>query len=97
MLIKYKHGQGIGGLDIVLRTTMRATRHLQSFHEFCRGYLAPEYATLGQLSEKADVFSFGVVLLEVVSGRKNIDSSVMADQAYLTRWVRCYEHMWLVP
>lgn len=72
---------------------MYATRHLQSFHEFCRGYLASEYATLGQLSEKADVFSFGVVLLEVVSGRKNIDSSVTTDQAYLTRWVRFYQHI----
>ena len=51
---------------------MCAKSHLRSFHEFCRGYLAPEYATLGQLSEKADVFSFGVVLLEVVSGRKTL-------------------------
>eukprot|EP00253_Pinus_taeda_P034485 PITA_34485 len=35
------------------------------------GYMAPEYALRGQLTEKADVFSFGVVLLEIVSGRKN--------------------------
>eukprot|EP00253_Pinus_taeda_P031452 PITA_31452 len=35
------------------------------------GYMAPEYALRGQLTEKADVFSFGVLLLEVVSGRKN--------------------------
>jgi len=35
------------------------------------GYMAPEYALRGQLTEKADVFSFGVLLLEIVSGRKN--------------------------
>jgi serine/threonine protein kinase len=35
--------------------------------------MAPEYATRGHLSVKCDVFSFGVVLLEIVSGRKNID------------------------
>eukprot|EP00253_Pinus_taeda_P035398 PITA_35398 len=34
------------------------------------GYMAPEYALRGQLTEKADVFSFGVLLLEIVSGRK---------------------------
>eukprot|EP01018_Ginkgo_biloba_P018006 Gb_37560 [translate_table: standard] len=35
------------------------------------GYMAPEYALHGQLTEKADVFSFGVLVLEIVSGRKN--------------------------
>lgn len=55
--------------------------------DVCRGYLAPEYATMGQLSEKMDVYSFGVVLLEVVSGRKNIDFTVPHDQEYLIKWV----------
>ncbi|XVF79444.1 hypothetical protein PTKIN_Ptkin14bG0223500 [Pterospermum kingtungense] len=35
------------------------------------GYMSPEYAMQGQFSEKSDVFSFGVLLLEIVSGRKN--------------------------
>uniref|UniRef100_A0A0A0LMQ8 Protein kinase domain-containing protein n=1 Tax=Cucumis sativus TaxID=3659 RepID=A0A0A0LMQ8_CUCSA len=33
-----------------------------------RGYMAPEYLAYGQLSEKADVYSFGVLLLEIVTG-----------------------------
>lgn len=37
----------------------------------CSGYMAPEYALCGQLTEKADVFSFGVLVLEIVSGKKN--------------------------
>lgn len=53
----------------------------------CRGYLAPEYATLGQLSDKVDVYSFGVLALEVVSGRKNINFDVPISEAYLTDWV----------
>ncbi|KAF5479636.1 hypothetical protein F2P56_000443 [Juglans regia] len=35
------------------------------------GYMAPEYLVRGQLTEKADVFSFGVLVLEIVSGRRN--------------------------
>ncbi|CAL9779481.1 unnamed protein product [Musa acuminata subsp. burmannicoides] len=40
------------------------------------GYMAPEYALSGYLSAKADVFSFGVLMLEIVSGRKNIDKKL---------------------
>ncbi|XP_061371244.1 G-type lectin S-receptor-like serine/threonine-protein kinase At1g11330, partial [Gastrolobium bilobum] len=35
------------------------------------GYMSPEYAMQGQFSEKSDVFSFGVLLLEIVCGRRN--------------------------
>jgi serine/threonine protein kinase len=33
--------------------------------------MSPEYAMEGRFSEKSDVFSFGVLLLEIVSGRRN--------------------------
>ena len=36
----------------------------------CSGYMAPEYVN-GKFSEKSDVFSFGVLVLEVISGQKN--------------------------
>ncbi|KAH7373455.1 hypothetical protein KP509_17G057100 [Ceratopteris richardii] len=36
-----------------------------------RGYLAPEYATYGELSDKVDVFSFGVVCLEIITAMQN--------------------------
>ncbi|KAF8026883.1 hypothetical protein BT93_F3393 [Corymbia citriodora subsp. variegata] len=50
------------------------------------GYLAPEYAMSGHLTEKADVFAFGVVALEVVSGRSNSDPSWVEEQTYLLEW-----------
>ncbi|XP_058186906.1 probable LRR receptor-like serine/threonine-protein kinase At1g56140 isoform X2 [Rhododendron vialii] len=50
------------------------------------GYLAPEYAMRGHLTEKADVFGFGVVALEVVSGRPNSDTSLEAEKMYLLDW-----------
>ncbi|KAI4312066.1 hypothetical protein MLD38_036921 [Melastoma candidum] len=37
------------------------------------GYMAPEYVLHGHISLKSDVFSFGVLVLEIVSGRKNLD------------------------
>ncbi|XP_075646096.1 putative LRR receptor-like serine/threonine-protein kinase At1g56140 [Castanea sativa] len=50
------------------------------------GYLAPEYAMRGHLTEKADVFAFGVVALEIVSGRPNADSSLKEEEIYLLEW-----------
>ncbi|KAK2971021.1 LOW QUALITY PROTEIN: hypothetical protein RJ640_025795 [Escallonia rubra] len=35
------------------------------------GYMSPEYVVDGNFSEKSDVFSFGVILLEIVSGKRN--------------------------
>uniref|UniRef100_A0A0E0IJE1 Protein kinase domain-containing protein n=1 Tax=Oryza nivara TaxID=4536 RepID=A0A0E0IJE1_ORYNI len=45
--------------------------HVQTRVAGTNGYMAPEYLMHGALSAKADVFSFGVVVLEIVSGHKN--------------------------
>ncbi|KAK9278695.1 hypothetical protein L1049_028269 [Liquidambar formosana] len=37
---------------------------------WCRGYMAPEYVVHGHLTEKADVYSFGVLILEIMSGQR---------------------------
>ena len=36
-----------------------------------RGYMSPEYASEGLYSTKSDVFSFGVLVLEIISGKRN--------------------------
>ncbi|KAL7234201.1 hypothetical protein ACSBR1_017739 [Camellia fascicularis] len=51
------------------------------------GYLAPGYAMRGHLTEKVDVFSFGVVALEIVNGRLNSNSSLEQEKIYLLEWV----------
>ncbi|KAG6398784.1 hypothetical protein SASPL_140254 [Salvia splendens] len=43
------------------------------------GYMAPEYLAYGQLTEKADVYSFGVLVLEIVSGRRNNEGESSDD------------------
>ncbi|CAN6361811.1 unnamed protein product [Urochloa humidicola] len=56
------------------------------------GYLAPEYAIRGQLTRKADVYSFGVLLLEVVSGRCHTDPRLpLEDQFLLEKVWTLYE------
>ncbi|XP_019096692.1 PREDICTED: probable LRR receptor-like serine/threonine-protein kinase At1g56140, partial [Camelina sativa] len=50
------------------------------------GYLAPEYAMRGHLTEKTDVYAFGVVALELVSGRKISDVSLDDEKNYLLEW-----------
>ncbi len=52
-----------------------------------RGYLSPEYATCGQLTQKLDVYSFGVLLLEIVSGRKVMDYNRPPNEINLCNWV----------
>lgn len=47
-------------IDIVLLSLM-----------FFSGYMAPEYALQNRFSVKSDVFSFGVLVLEIVTGKKN--------------------------
>ncbi|KMZ73173.1 putative Protein kinase [Zostera marina] len=53
------------------------------------GYLALEYALSGHLTEKVDVFAFGVVALEIISGKCCVDYSFVSfgsNQAYIIQW-----------
>ncbi|KAJ7564946.1 hypothetical protein O6H91_02G040700 [Diphasiastrum complanatum] len=52
------------------------------------GYVAPEYAMTGHLLVKSDVYSYGVVLLELLSGRKPVDMSRPSGEENLVTWAR---------
>ncbi|XP_040994128.1 probable serine/threonine-protein kinase PBL7 isoform X3 [Juglans microcarpa x Juglans regia] len=52
------------------------------------GYCAPDYAMTGQLTVKSDIYSFGVVLLELITGRKAIDHTKTAKEQNLVAWAR---------
>ncbi|XP_009106391.1 receptor-like cytosolic serine/threonine-protein kinase RBK2 [Brassica rapa] len=52
------------------------------------GYLAPEYFMYGKVNDKIDVYAFGVVLLELLSGRKPISSGCPKGQESLVLWAK---------
>ncbi|KAL6621238.1 hypothetical protein ACP70R_033670 [Stipagrostis hirtigluma subsp. patula] len=52
------------------------------------GYLAPEYFSYGKVNEKIDVYAFGVVLLEIVSGRRPITPGSAKGQESLVGWAK---------
>ncbi|XP_076883636.1 putative receptor-like protein kinase At2g42960 isoform X1 [Bidens hawaiensis] len=52
------------------------------------GYVAPEYANTGMLNEKSDIYSFGVLLLEAVTGRDPVDYSRVANEVNLVEWLK---------
>ncbi|KAF8392938.1 hypothetical protein HHK36_021178 [Tetracentron sinense] len=50
------------------------------------GYLAPEYAMWGKVSESCDVYSFGILLLEIMTGRKPIEKLPGGVKRTITEW-----------
>ncbi|KAK8625192.1 hypothetical protein V6N13_090067 [Hibiscus sabdariffa] len=52
------------------------------------GYLAPEYFMYGKLSDKIDVYAFGVVLLELLSGKRPISIENLKGQQSLVMWAK---------
>ncbi|XP_034925760.1 pto-interacting protein 1 isoform X1 [Populus alba] len=58
-----------------------STRVLGNF-----GYHAPEYTMTGQLSSKSNIYSFGVILLELLTGRKPVDPTLPRGQQSLVTW-----------
>ncbi|KAK6256898.1 hypothetical protein QUC31_000357 [Theobroma cacao] len=52
------------------------------------GYIAPEYFMQGKVSDKIDVYSFGVMLLELLSGRRPISSKALEGKESLIQWAR---------
>lgn len=74
---------GLAKLGPVGDNTHVSTRVMGTY-----GYCAPEYAMSGKLTLKSDIYSFGVVLLELITGRKAIDTNKRPGEQNLVSWSR---------
>eukprot|EP01018_Ginkgo_biloba_P038052 Gb_14822 [translate_table: standard] len=74
--LAYLHEQCRNAEQSRLETTLRGTP----------GYLAPEWLLENGISSKSDVYSLGMVLLELVSGRKNVEVSVEEERRHYPSW-----------
>ncbi|KAE8735395.1 Proline-rich receptor-like protein kinase PERK1 [Hibiscus syriacus] len=85
ILLDYKFEAKVAGFGLAKFSsdfnTHVSTRVMGTF-----GYLAPEYASSGKLTDKSDVFSFGVMHLELITGHRPVGSSYMEDS--LVEWAR---------
>ncbi|KAL0426036.1 UNVERIFIED_CONTAM: putative serine/threonine-protein kinase [Sesamum radiatum] len=52
------------------------------------GYVAPEYACTGMLNEKSDIYSFGILIMEIITGRAPVDYSRPPGEVNLIDWLK---------
>ncbi|XP_004297539.1 PREDICTED: receptor-like serine/threonine-protein kinase ALE2 isoform X1 [Fragaria vesca subsp. vesca] len=88
ILLEYDFTPKVSDFGLARAALEEGKRHISTHVMGTFGYLAPEYAMTGHLLVKSDVYSYGVVLLELLTGRKPVDLSQPAGQENLVAWAR---------
>lgn len=88
ILLEYDFTPKVSDFGLARTALDEGNKHISTHVMGTFGYLAPEYAMTGHLLVKSDVYSYGVVLLELLTGRKPVDLSQPPGQENLVTWVR---------
>ncbi|XP_062008647.1 receptor-like serine/threonine-protein kinase ALE2 isoform X1 [Rosa rugosa] len=88
ILLEYDFTPKVSDFGLARAALEEGKRHISTHVMGTFGYLAPEYAMTGHLLVKSDVYSYGVVLLELLTGRKPVDLSQPSGQENLVAWAR---------
>lgn len=88
ILLEYDFTPKVSDFGLARTAMEEESKHISTHVMGTFGYLAPEYAMTGHLLVKSDVYSYGVVLLELLTGRKPVDLSQPPGQENLVSWAR---------
>lgn len=88
ILLEHDYTPKVSDFGLARTALDEENRHISTRVMGTFGYVAPEYAMTGHLLVKSDVYSYGVVLLELLSGRKPVDMSQPPGQENLVAWAR---------
>ncbi|KAH6793218.1 Protein kinase superfamily protein [Perilla frutescens var. hirtella] len=88
ILLEHDYTPKVSDFGLARAALDEANKHISTHVMGTFGYLAPEYAMTGHLLVKSDVYSYGVVLLELLTGRKPVDLSQPPGQENLVSWAR---------
>ncbi|XP_042048212.1 receptor-like serine/threonine-protein kinase ALE2 isoform X3 [Salvia splendens] len=88
ILLEHDYTPKVSDFGLARAAMDEAHKHVSTHVMGTFGYLAPEYAMTGHLLVKSDVYSYGVVLLELLTGRKPVDLSQPPGQENLVAWAR---------
>ncbi|WOH08941.1 hypothetical protein DCAR_0728392 [Daucus carota subsp. sativus] len=88
ILLEHDYTPKVSDFGLARSALDEESRHISTRVMGTFGYVAPEYAMTGHLLVKSDVYSYGVVLLELLTGRKPVDMSQPPGQENLVTWSR---------
>ncbi|CAL5360369.1 unnamed protein product [Camellia sinensis] len=88
ILLEYDFTPKVSDFGLARTAMDEENRHISTRVMGTFGYVAPEYAMTGHLLVKSDVYSYGVVLLELLTGKKPVDMSQPPGQENLVTWAR---------
>ncbi|VAI33137.1 unnamed protein product [Triticum turgidum subsp. durum] len=90
ILLDTDYNVKLTGLGLAVNGPVGEESHLSTRIMGTYGYAAPEYVATGRLTQKCDIYGFGVLLLEMLSGRRALDPNRPAEEQHLVDWARPY-------